>query len=144
MERQGEPAELADQLHSFAIRFLRLVREEDRSSGVGPARLSAMSVLAFRDGLTVGDLARIEQVAMPTMSRIVAALGDAGLVARSPHPDDGRSVVLSLTVRGRQLFESARARRLAVADAIVTALSSEEQARLRPILERLAAAVAAG
>jgi DNA-binding MarR family transcriptional regulator len=144
MERQGEPAVLADQLHSFAIRLLRLVREEDRNSGVGPARLSAMSVLAFRDGLTVGDLARIEQVAVPTMSRVVAALSDSGLVARSPHPGDRRSVVLSLTFRGRQLFESARAKRLAVAEDIVAALSNEEQARLMPILEKLTAAVAVG
>lgn len=135
---------LADQLHSFAIRLLRLVREEDRNSGVGPARLSAMSVLAFRDGLTVGDLARIEQVAVPTMSRVVAALSDSGLVARSPHPGDRRSVVLSLTFRGRQLFESARAKRLAVAEDIVAALSNEEQARLMPILEKLTAAVAVG
>jgi DNA-binding MarR family transcriptional regulator len=141
MRGQDDVAVVADRLHSFSIRFLRLVREEDRAAGVGPAQLSAMSVLAFRDGISPSELARIEHVALPTMSRIVAALSDAGLVARSANPDDLRSVLLSLTSRGRALFEAARTRRLRVASEIVASLDDDERARLTPIIDKLAETV---
>jgi DNA-binding MarR family transcriptional regulator len=138
---QEDVALVADRLHSFSIRFLRLVREEDKAAGVGPAQLSAMSVLAFRDGLTLGELAQIEHVSLPTMSRTVAALHRAGLVARSTNPDDLRSVCLSLTARGRGLFDTARARRLRVASKIVASLDATERAQLLPIIEKLAGTV---
>ena len=141
MGEQEDVAVVANRLHSFSIRFLRLVREEDRAAGVGPAQLSAMSVLAFRDGITPGELARIEHVSLPTISRTVAALHRAGLVNRTANPHDLRSVFLTLTTRGRAVFAAARSRRLVVASEIVASLDAGELARLEPIIEKLAEAV---
>jgi DNA-binding MarR family transcriptional regulator len=62
---------LADELHSAAIHLLRLVRTEDRATGVGPAQLSALSVLVFGGSMSLRRLADIEQVRPPTMVRIV-------------------------------------------------------------------------
>jgi DNA-binding MarR family transcriptional regulator len=62
----------------------------------------------------MGDLADVEQVKPPTMSRIVAGLEDAGLVRRESDRRDGRSVRVEATVRGRKLFEKARLRRIEV------------------------------
>ncbi len=42
-----DPTEIADRLHSAAIHLLRRVRVRDRESGIGPAQLSALSVLVF-------------------------------------------------------------------------------------------------
>src|SRR4249920_3993420 len=62
--------ELADQLHSAAIHLLRRLRVRDRESGVGPAQLSALSVLVLGGGpRSLGELAEAEQVRPPTMSR---------------------------------------------------------------------------
>src|SRR4030081_1820391 len=89
----GESFETADRLHSSAIHLLRRLRVRDRESGVGPAQLSALSVLVFGGPRSLSELADAEQVRPPTMSRIVAGLERAGLVRRRA-TEDGRRVRL--------------------------------------------------
>jgi DNA-binding MarR family transcriptional regulator len=61
--------------------------------------------------LTPGELAEIERVAPPSMTRTVNCLVEKGLVARDDHPSDGRSKLLALTATGRDaLNRVARAR----------------------------------
>ncbi|MDP9071183.1 MAG: MarR family transcriptional regulator [Actinomycetota bacterium] len=103
---------LATELHSVAVQLLRSLRHSDQALGITPARLSALSVLVFGGPRSLGDLAAAEQVSPPTMSRIVAALEQAGLVERRPHSGDGRVVLLSPTARGRRSMR--RGRRLRV------------------------------
>ncbi len=109
----GEPAEVADRLHSAAIHLLRLVRREDTASGLSPARLSALSVLVFGGSRTVGELAAAEQVRSPTMSRLVTEMEGDGLVERHSSPQDRRAVVVRATEAGRQAVQEGRRRRVA-------------------------------
>lgn len=103
--------QVADQLHSAAIRLLRYVRKEDTASGVTGAQLSVLSVLAFGGPQTLGALATAEQVKPPTMSQLVSELERLDLVSR--RPIDRRSQEISLTRKGRALMEAGRRRRLA-------------------------------
>src|ERR1700687_1910748 len=82
----------ADRLHSAAIHLLRRLRLQDAASGVGPAQLSALSVLVFAGPNTLCDLATAEQVKPPTMSRIVAALTRSRLIELTRDPHDARRV----------------------------------------------------
>src|ERR671936_1538942 len=82
--------EAADRFHSAAIHALRHVRREDPATGLSAARLSALSVLVFGGPRTLGELAAAEHVKPPTMTRIVRALEEDGLVRREPDPNDGR------------------------------------------------------
>lgn len=102
----------ADRLHSAAMRILRLVRRDDDRIGLTAPRLSALSAIVFAERITLGALAAAEQVKPPTMSRIVDALVDAGLAARSAAPDDRRVVHVAATGKGRALLASGRARRV--------------------------------
>jgi DNA-binding MarR family transcriptional regulator len=120
--------QVADQLHSAAIRLLRFVRREDVASGVTGAQLSALSVIAFAGPLTLGALASAEQVKAPTMSQLVAELERVGLVARRPL--DRRSQEISLTRKGRQLMEAGRRRRLARLATALDRLTPEQIDRL--------------
>lgn len=130
-----EDLELADALHSVAIRLLRSVRHVDQSSGLSPARLSALSVLVFAGPLTVGKLAAAEGVKSPTMTGIVNGLVEDGLADRRAGSTDNRSVEVVVTAKGRRLFNAARRRRVeAVAD-LLKPLSRRDR-------ERLAGAVA--
>jgi len=101
---------VADRLHSAAIHLLRRLRLEDAAAGIGPARLSALSVLVFGGPRSLGRLAAAEQVRPPTMTRIVAALEADGLVARRPHPRDARQVVLRATAAGERVLQKGRRR----------------------------------
>src|SRR5207253_11403287 len=74
-----DPTEIADRLHSAAIHLLRRVRVRDRESGIGPAPLSALSVLVFGGPRSLGQLGDAEQVRSATMSRILAGCGRGGL-----------------------------------------------------------------
>jgi len=121
---------LANKLHSASIRLLRGLRRTDAESGVGPARLSALSVLVYAGPRTLGQLADIEQVAAPTMSRVVRGLEEQGLTARRANPEDGRSITLHATRKGRTLLERARQARLATLSDQLARLSASERRTL--------------
>lgn len=112
MTSTEQTLEVADRLHSASIRLLRRVAREDPASGLGPARLSALSVVVSRGPVTVGRIAEIEQVRPPTMTRILYALHAAGLVRKERSPDDGRSVRVTATADGKRLLQATRRRRL--------------------------------
>lgn len=122
-----ELLETADKLHSAAIHLLRRLRVRDRESGVGPAQLSALSVLVFGGARSLGQLADAEQVRAPTMSRIVAGLERAGLVKRHT-TEDGRRVRLEATAKGTKILQEGRRRRV---ESLAQALASlpEKEAR---------------
>src|SRR5260370_35108449 len=91
MKKAAPIDDLADKLHSTAIHLLRRVRVEDAASGIGPARLSALSVVVFGGPISLNDLARAEQGHPPTLSRIVNALERAGLAPKTANQQDRRA-----------------------------------------------------
>src|SRR5258707_10580908 len=99
-----EAFETADRLHSAAIHLLRRLRVRDRESGVGPAQLSALSVLVFGGPRSLGELADAEQVRPPTMSRIVVGLEQAGLLRRKK-TEDKRRMLLGAAGKGHKILQ---------------------------------------
>jgi DNA-binding MarR family transcriptional regulator len=133
-------SELADRVHSAAIRLLRLLRREDPASGIGAARLSALSVLVFGGPRRLGELADLEQVRPATMSRIATGLERLGLATREPDPGDGRAHRLRATTRGREQLHRARRRRVRLLALRLQALDAGKRAALEQgtqVLEEL-------
>lgn len=124
-------ADLADKLHSAAIHLLRQLRKEDDASGLSAPRLSALSVVVFGGPLTLGELARAEQVKPPTMTRIVTGLEKDGLVKRKDDPSDGRLTHIEATAKGRKILLAGRARRVETLASAVKRLDHTELAELR-------------
>jgi len=138
---RADPEAVADAVHSAAIHLLRGVRKEDVRSGLGPARLSALSVLVFAGPMRLSDLARIEQVRPPTMTKVVAGLEAHGLVKRRSDAEDGRAVRLQATARGTKLLQEGRRRRVLRLAKGLQALDSEDVellGRAARIIERVA------
>ena len=74
--------------------------------------------------MTPGALAERERVRPPSMTRVIASLGELGLIERTAHPVDRRQVLVSVSPAGAQLIEDERrasqewlAQRLATLDA---------------------------
>jgi DNA-binding MarR family transcriptional regulator len=128
--------EVADQLHSTAIHLLRRLRVRDRETGVGPAQLSALSVLVFGGPRSLGELADAEQVRPPTMSRIVVGLQRSGLIRRHA-TEDGRRVRLEASPKGVNLMWEARKRRVESLASAVDGLPESEREQLRKTLALL-------
>ena len=137
--------ETATELNSGAIHLLRRLRIEDAASGLTAPRLSALSVIVFGGPLTLGALAGTEQVAGPTMTRIVDGLVARGLAERQP-AGDRRAVRVVATPAGHEAMAAGRRRRVEVLTEALAALPAADRRRLRtvgPLLDRLAAEVRA-
>ncbi len=103
-------------------RISRQLRRARGPSELGVGTLSALATLVRCGPLRLGDLAAREQVAAPTMSRVIAGLESAGYVQRDADPADGRARLLAATGQGEQL---------------VTGLTSERTRVLAARLDRL-------
>ena len=126
---------VADRLHSAAIHLLRLVRVQDLKTGIGPARLSALSVLVFVGPKSLKELAEIEQVQPPTMSRIVEGLAEKKFIRRATSTRDRRQIRLEATEKGKRALRQARERRVSELGARLTDLSQNELERLEEALK---------
>ena len=141
MAKQAQVETLADKLHSTAIHLLRLVRGQDAASGIGPARLSALSVVVFGGPISLNDLARAEQVRPPTMSRIVDALVKDGLVRRKVNAQDRRAVVIAATAKGGKVLQQGRQRRVKFLALHLSRLSRSELLRIEQALQSIQGAL---
>ncbi|MEU1602267.1 MarR family transcriptional regulator [Micromonospora matsumotoense] len=137
------PAQLAPQLRDAITRLNRRVRQARPVGDLTVTQLSALTSLRLAGALTPRELADVERVQPPTMTKIVAKLEERGLVQRTPHPTDGRQVILAATEGGRAVldqFERARDEWLA---SRLAALAEDERDTLRraaEILQQLARA----
>lgn len=130
---------LAARLRLAVTRLARRLRKE-AEPGISPTMLAALSSVCNAERLTMSDLCAAEQVQPPTMTRVVAALVEAGLVAREPDPDDGRVIWVRLTSAGKKLLERSRRRKEEFLGKGLRSLEPRELAVLEEaaeILERL-------
>lgn len=132
----------ADELATLVARLGRRMRAASAQARLTPSQQSVMARLEQEGPATTAGLARGELVRPQSMRMTLAALEERGLVARAPHPTDGRQVVFSLTPAGTELLGSGRAaRRGWLAEAIESRLTPEEHRALAgalPLLRRLA------
>ena len=113
-------------LNSLSIHLVRRARTADTALGVPPGQLSALSVLVFGGDRTIAELAAVEQVTSPTMTRIVDGLERAGLAGRHPHPRDGRAILVRASTKGRRVMERGRQRRVELIAGLLERLTDDE------------------
>lgn len=130
---------MATDLRLACMRVSRRVRYES-SHDVAPHQFSVLCRLE-ETPRTPGELADIERVAKPSMTRTLAALVERGLVGRQADPTDGRQVIVSITAEGRASVRSIRRKRDAWMASRVAKLTPEEQdvlQRAAVILDKVA------
>lgn len=140
---EGAPGEeLAARLRIAVTRLNRRLRQESLA-GVSPAQASTLGTINRLGHPTLGELAVVEQVQPPTMTRLVGSLEAAGLVARHADKDDGRIVRVEVTAGGRRSLEHMRTLKNAFLSRGLAALGDEDRAaaaRLTALLEQLVGA----
>ena len=136
-----DTAALAHDLRLAVMRFSRRLRNQRVDTSVTLTHLAALSTLKRHGPMSPGELAAHERVQPPSMTRVVVALEERGLVTRTPHATDGRQVVIGLTdAAERLLTEEARAREAWLSERLHR-LTPEERGTLREaatIMEQLA------
>lgn len=110
-------------------------------SQVSLTQLSALATLSREGDMTPGALAAREKVQPPSMTRVIASLAELGLVARTPHPTDGRQVIVSLSPAGRELIADEASAREAWMTAQLAGLGPEQLDTLRDAVTIIGALV---
>ena len=102
--------ELASRLRLAITRTARRLRQES-DPALSPTQAATLGTIERAGPLTPSELARIERVQRPTISRVTARLGQAGLIERLPDELDGRGARLRLTEEGRRTLRGLRSRK---------------------------------
>jgi DNA-binding MarR family transcriptional regulator len=131
--------EVASRLRVAVNRLQRRLRQESLG-GLSPGQASALGSVRRLGHPTLGELAAVEQVQPPSMTRIVAALAEAGMVRREADPSDRRSARVRITPAGERALERMRTAKTAFLLRRLSELSADEQqhaAELVTLLEHL-------
>ena len=134
MAERVPTSQLAEVLRDAITRLNRRVRQTRPVGDITVTQLSALASLELAGAMSPRELADTERVRPPTMTKIVAKLEARGLVQRSPHPTDGRQVVLAATAKGRELLRQIERAR----DEWLTQRLAELTAAERDVLQRAA------
>jgi DNA-binding MarR family transcriptional regulator len=134
----GEQTELAARLRLVVGRLHRRIRIDGRES-IPPLQLSALVTVEQHGPLRLSELARREAVTAPTMSRVLAALDEQGLVIRTPDPHDARGVRIVLSEEGAARIAEVRSHRTALVARRLARLDEEGRQRIADALPALEA-----
>ena len=133
---------LTSALRVGVMRLARRIRLERSSEDLSLNQLAVLGTLLRSGELALGELAAIERVKPPSITRTVNCLVDAGLVTRRPHATDGRQVMVDLTEQARRVLDEDRRRRDLWLAQRLDELGPEDRELLRrvaPLLDVLAA-----
>ncbi|PRY12831.1 MarR family winged helix-turn-helix transcriptional regulator [Kineococcus rhizosphaerae] len=135
--------QLAVDLRVSLLRTARRLRAQKSVDELTDGQFSVLSQLFNAGPRTPGELAEAEHVRPPSMTRTIASLVEAGLVARTDHPDDGRQVLVSPTEAGRRVVLETRERRAAWLSRRLEDLSPADRATLAEAARILNAVIGA-
>jgi DNA-binding MarR family transcriptional regulator len=122
----GSDDELASRLRVAVVRLNRKLRQQ-ALAGLSPAQASALGTVNRLRNPTLGELAAAEQVQPPTVTRLVASLESAALVARETDDIDRRVVRVKITAEGRRNLQRIRSLKNAYLNRRLAALDPAEQ-----------------
>src|SRR3954468_6540421 len=129
--------QLVQAFSDFFPAWTKWLRTTLHQSGVTPARVRLLAVLADGPSVTMTALSKALHVSPRNITTLVDALESEQLVRRVNHPTDRRATIIELTDRGSELCNDLWGQHLDGAGRIFSSISEEEQRMLLSTLERL-------
>jgi DNA-binding MarR family transcriptional regulator len=134
----ADPTLLANRLRPVLLQLNRQLRREIHSLGVTGGQVSLLVQIKYRPGIGIRELAALERMSVPGMSKFISRLEEAGLVQRAPVAGDQRRVGLTLTPAGQKVLRSVKSKRTAWLSARLRQLGPEELDAIDAAIEPLA------
>jgi PAS domain S-box-containing protein len=131
------PSKFTSQVHEAFSRLARRLRALDLPHGLTNERLSTLATIRDNEPISVSTLAEAEIVSLPTMSRMVAKLEVEGLVKRREDKVDGRGVLVSITAKGKLIYQRATQQSLTHLQGTLSTLKPEQLAAIHTLLSSL-------
>ena len=129
---------LANRLRPVLLKLNRELRREIHSLGVTGGQVGLLVQIKARPGIGMRELASVERMSVPGMSKFIARLEEAGLVRRAPVEGDQRRVGLSLTPAGQKVLRSVKSKRTGWLAARLHHLGPEQLQAIEAAIEPLA------
>jgi DNA-binding MarR family transcriptional regulator len=133
VDAAADSAADSDELRLLVQRLARRIRNNRADGSMSDTKMGVLFRLEV-SAATPGQLAERERVSPPSMNRTLNALEQAGLVARSPDPDDARKVIVTLTAAGAGLIAETRRLRTEWFGERLAELSQDERAALQAVI----------
>ena len=129
----------AARLRMGIVRTARRLRQEAaaEATGLTPTSTSALATIERFGPLTPSELAKLERVRRPTVTRTLGCLEREGLVDRTPDPADGRSALVAVNGAGRERLRRLRGRKNAYLARRMRDLPADDVATLERAAEIL-------
>lgn len=129
------PEDVATEVQDGITRLNRRLRQVRPLGELTQSQLSTLATFGIHGPMTPTELAEVERVQPPTMTKIVAKLEAKGLVQRAPHPTDRRQTILSATEAGREALAEQRRVKDAWLTRRLAALSAADRETLHAAVE---------
>lgn len=136
-----QTAEVASRIRLIVGRLGRQLRLHPAGDRFTSTQLATLATIERRAPLRIGDLAAAEGISAATMTRVVAALEEHGLVERRADPDDGRACQVQLSDHGIAEMDRLRTQRTGYIATRLAACTPEQRAAViaaLPVLELIA------
>jgi DNA-binding MarR family transcriptional regulator len=134
----ADPTVLANRLRPVLLQLNRQLRREIHSLGVTGGQVSLLVQIKYRPGIGIRELAALERMSVPGMSKFISRLEEAGLVQRAPVEGDQRRVGLTLTSAGQRVLRSVKSKRTAWLASRLGDLDPDELEAIDAAIEPLA------
>lgn len=134
----ADPTVLANRLRPVLLQLNRQLRREIHSLGVTGGQVSLLVQIKYRPGIGIRELAALERMSVPGMSKFISRLEEAGLVQRAPVTGDQRRVGLTLTAAGQKVLRSVKSKRTAWLSARLRELDADQLEAIDAAIEPLA------
>jgi DNA-binding MarR family transcriptional regulator len=138
----ADPTVLANRLRPVLLHLNRQLRREVHSLGVTGGQVSLLVQIKYHPGIGIRELAALERISVPGMSKFISRLEEAGLVQRAPVEGDQRRVGLTLTPAGQKVLRSVKSKRTAWLASRLRDLDPEELEAIDAAIEPLARLIA--
>jgi DNA-binding MarR family transcriptional regulator len=140
----ADPTILANRLRPVLLHLNRQLRREIHSLGVTGGQVSLLVQIKYRPGIGIRELAALERMSVPGMSKFISRLEEAGLVQRAAVAGDQRRVGLTLTPAGHKVLRSVKSKRTAWLSARLRELGPGELEAIDAAIEPLERLLAEG
>ncbi|MEV6658275.1 MarR family winged helix-turn-helix transcriptional regulator [Nocardia fluminea] len=135
MSPNPNTAAVAGALSLLTVKLDRLLRLHHTDQPISLVQRSALTTLVRDGAMSSGALAIREGVRPPSMTRTINTLAALGLIERTPHPSDGRQIVVSVSRSGRSLLTDKVSARDAWLAGHLSKLSDEQTTVLKQALD---------
>jgi DNA-binding MarR family transcriptional regulator len=134
----ADPTVLANRLRPVLLHLNRQLRREIHSLGVTGGQVSLLVQIKYHPGIGIRELAALERISVPGMSKFISRLEEASLVQREPVEGDQRRVGLTLTPAGQKVLRSVKSKRTAWLASRLRDLDPDELEAIDAAIEPLA------